>query len=150
MFIPKELYSHYLAILLGTSILIASCNKDDSPVIDNSDLIGKWESTTFQVSECSRVQDNVELRSCGLSDLDDVDCGIMEFRSDGTVMQDSGGPSEAALSYARDQDTLTLTNSQSKETIAFRMEVSANTLTLYHEEFNGQGCFLTLNLVRVN
>ncbi len=136
-------------MFLGISFVMVSCEKDDSIDVGNSEILGKWESTTFEVSQCTDAQDNVEMRTCDFSEFDDVDCIVMEFRSDGKVLED-GMSLEDASSYTIENDMLSLTYPVTNESITFRFEISANTLTLYKNDFNSPGCLLASNLTRIN
>ena len=145
----KAVQTTIFAMFLGISFVMVSCDKDDSIAVGNSEILGKWESTTFEVSQCTDMQDNVEMRTCDFSEFDDVDCIVMEFRSDGKLLED-GMSLENASSYAIENDMLSLTNPISNESITFRFEVSANTLTLFKNDFNAPGCLLASNLTRIN
>jgi len=136
------------AMMLGTALIMGSCEKEDSAVLIDSMIVGKWETTTFQVSGCEREGEDVELRDCGFSEGDDVECGIQEFRADGRVVED-GQALENALDYAIDGNVLTLTDPVDNERYTFRFEASDDAMTWDAEDFNGVGCSLTVNFVRV-
>jgi hypothetical protein len=144
----KAVQTTIFAMFLGIFVMV-SCDKDDSIAVGNSEILGKWESTTFEVSQCTDVQDNVEMRTCDLSEFDDVECGVMEFRSDGKALEDGMSLEDASI-YTIENDMLSFTHPKTDESITFRFEISANTLTLYKNDFNSPGCFLAVNLIRVN
>ena len=140
---------HSFALWLTIALLgLTSCQKEPANQINHT-IVGTWESTTFTISECTNARHNIDRRSCDFSVTDDVDCGVREFRSDGIVM-DGDRPLENALRYSINQDKLTLTDPQNNEMITFGFRVSADTLTLYLEEFNHPGCLLASHLVRVS
>ena len=110
-------HTAFFALVLSTAFTITSCDKEESPIIIDSEILGKWQSTTFLVTGCTRVSDNVEMRACDFSETDDVDCGILEFRSDGILVEDNR-PLEQATRFALDQNRVTFID-QSKDSLTF-------------------------------
>ncbi len=138
-----------ISVFLGLSFVLISCDKDDPALVIDHEIVGTWESTTFEVSDCADESNDVESRTCEFSDLDDVECAVWEFRSNGMVVEDNA-PLAEAKSYTIDQDQLTLTDPQTDETVTMRVEITSNTMTWYLEEFNDRGCLLASHFTRMN
>jgi hypothetical protein len=149
MILNKVFSSSSIQVIFLLSMVAISCSKDDTDGIV-SDILGKWQTTTFQVSECPDESDNIESRSCGLSDEDDVECGFFDFRSNGTVVVDEGTTSEETLTFVINNDVVTITDPQTSESFTAKFVISGNTLNLDFGIFPGAECALNVNYERVN
>lgn len=139
-----------LTIPLFCTVLVTfSCNKDDPSATVGSEILGKWESTYFEVSSCSDGEQNVSARACDFSETDDVDCGVLEFRSDGFVREEFQ-PREDTSIYKIKEDRLTIIDPNTSDSINFLFRITSDTLTLFVEDFNGPSCLLTSNYVRID
>lgn len=139
----------YFGFALLMIMAAFSCNKDDEILIE-SDIVGSWETTNFQVSGCTDSNQDVEMRTCDFSEFDDVECSMMEFRPDGLVITEEY-PLEKPLKYSLVQDKLTISDPNDDEvSLQWSYKITEDTMALTAIEFNSPGCILNVYFIRTN
>ena len=118
-------------VMAVVCVSLSSCSKDDDnedkPVIEQANLIGKWQSTWERVHEIQNGKEVV------ISDEAYVD-GFWEFKADGTCIQD--GDNQVYNWTLKDNELTIIDSVRDFTDIYIVKELASNKLVLVFEDWD--------------